>query len=420
MPVPNTALDFLALLDKSKLVDRAKVDAVFDGTLPPDAKSCAQSLLGAGVLTEFQVEQLLRGKYRGFNVGKYKVLNRLGAGGMGQVFLCEHPHLRRRAAVKVLPTERATDPALLGRFLREARAAAGLDHPNIVRAFDVDEEKGLHYLVMEYIDGPDLYHVVKQQGPLPVHVACEYIRQAALGLQYAHECGLIHRDIKPSNFLLEKATGTVKLLDLGLARFTEESTDALTQRFDNNNVLGTADYVAPEQTRDSHEVDQRCDIYALGGTLYFLLTGRSPFPDGTPADKMIAHRSKRPIAVRSLRPDVPAGLAVVIEKMMAKNPDERFDSANDVAEALQPWLVDTTLTATPLPSSPLLPLPEALLPGIAQTAPAAPTPAVSRHAGPRLGWSAVAVLVIMACGFGVVAGRLLPGPAAVAKSAHTR
>lgn len=418
MPAPVTAEEFLAILGKSQLVEPEKVDAFLrarKGAPLVEAKQMAQALHEAAVITKFQTEQLLKGKFRGFAVGKYKVLDRLGAGGMGQVFLCEHPQLRRRAAVKVLPTDRAGDPALLGRFLREARAAASLDHPNIVRAFDVDEDKGLHYLVMEYIEGSDLYHIIKNEGQLPVERACEYIRQGALGLQYAHEAGLIHRDVKPSNFLVEKATGTVKLLDLGLARFVEEGTDALTQRFDGGNVLGTADYVAPEQTRDSHEVDQRCDIYALGGTLYFLLTGKSPFPDGTPADKMIAHRSRKPTPVRQFRPDVPPALANVIDKMMAKNPDERHESANDVIEALAPWLPNAAPASTinEAVREPLLPSPTAsiVLPSPPQT---------PRQITFRLGWPAIAALVMLGCGLGVAAGQLLRSPTAVVRSTGSR
>jgi serine/threonine protein kinase len=418
MPAPVSAEDFLAILGKSQLVEPEKVEAFLrtrKGAALTDAKLMAQCLKDGGIITKFQTEQLLKGKFRGFSVGKYKVLDRLGAGGMGQVFLCEHPQLRRRAAVKVLPTDRAGDPALLGRFLREARAAASLDHPNIVRAFDVDEDKGLHYLVMEYIEGSDLYHIVKDEGQLPIDRACEYIRQGALGLQYAHEAGLIHRDVKPSNFLVEKSTGIVKLLDLGLARFTEEGADALTQRFDGGNVLGTADYVAPEQTRDSHEVDQRCDIYALGGTLYFLLTGKSPFPDGTPADKMIAHRSRKPTPVRQFRPDVPPALATLIDKMMAKNPDERHESAAEAAEALAPWLPG----AAPQ-SSAVEVLREPLLPSTAASI-KLPSPSPPRQQFTiRLGWPAVAALIMLGCGLGVAAGQLLRGPTAVVRSTGGR
>jgi serine/threonine protein kinase len=363
----------------------------------------AEDFIQAALLTRFQAEQLLKGKFRGFMIGRYRVLDRIGAGGMGQVFLCEHPHLRRRAAVKVLPTERAKDPALLGRFLREARAAASLDHPNIVRAFDVDEDNGLHFLVMEYVEGQDLYHLVKKNGYLPIDKACEYIRQGAMGLQNAHEAGLIHRDIKPSNFLVDK-TGVVKLLDLGLARFAEDTNDLLTRKYDGNNVLGTADYVAPEQTRDSHEVDLRCDIYALGGTLYFLLTGYSPFPEGSSADKMIAHRSRKPVPVRQLRPDVPPGLVLVIDRMMAKKPGDRYESANAAAEALGPWLPSLP---PPPKSEPLLPPPSSAIVG---------PPARERHRMISLGWSAVAVLVMLSCGFGALAGRWLQTPSAVARA----
>jgi serine/threonine protein kinase len=419
MPAPVTAEEFLAILGKSQLVEPEKVEAFLrsrKGAPLTDAKPMALALQDAGIVTKFQTEQLLKGKFRGFSVGKYKVLDRLGAGGMGQVFLCEHPQLRRRAAVKVLPTDRAGDPALLGRFLREARAAASLDHPNIVRAFDVDEDKGLHYLVMEYVEGSDLYHIVKNEGQLPVERACEYIRQGSLGLQYAHEAGLIHRDVKPSNFLVEKSTGVVKLLDLGLARFLEEGNDALTQRFDGGNVLGTADYVAPEQTRDSHEVDQRCDIYALGGTLYFLLTGKSPFPDGSPADKMIAHRSRKPTPVRQFRPDVPPALATVIDKMMAKNPDERHESANEVIEALAPWLPNTTApqsSVVEIMREPLLPSPAASI--VLPNPPIAP-----QRFSLRLGWPAVAALIMLGCGLGVAAGQLLRGPTTVVRSTGGR
>jgi serine/threonine protein kinase len=407
MPAPSTAEEFLKVLAKSQLVPAGRLEAFIADQREPRAttpRGLADRLVDGGLVTRFQADQLLKGKFRGFSIGKYRVLDRLGAGGMGQVFLCEHPHLRRRAAVKVLPTDRAGDPALLGRFIREARAAAALDHPNIVRAFDVDEDRGLNYLVMEYVDGIDLYQLVKRDGPLPVEKACEYMRQGALGLQHAHESGLIHRDIKPSNFLVDKV-GVVKLLDLGLARFAEEGPDHLTQRYDNNNVLGTADYVAPEQTRDSHEVDQRCDIYALGGTLYFLLSGLAPFPDGSPADKMIAHRMRKPIPVRQYRPDVPPGLALVLEKMMAKNPDERYASAADVAAALAPWLPNPPAG----PSEALLPTPASLM-----------APALPRRRRLSLGWPAAAVFVMLACGAGALAGRWLLSPDAVARTTGSR
>src|SRR4029450_13349026 len=209
-----------------------------------------------------------------FTIGKYKVLEKLGAGGMGQVFLCEHELMRRRVAVKVLPTAKAEDQASLERFYREARAVAAVDHPNIVRAYDIDQDENLHFLVMEYVDGTNLQDLVKKVGPLDPIRACHYIYGAAVGLQHAHEIGLVHRDIKPGNILVDRSGG-VKVLDMGLARFFNDEEDILTKKYDEN-VLGTADYLAPEQAVDSHGVGIRADIYSLGGTFYFMLTGQTP------------------------------------------------------------------------------------------------------------------------------------------------
>jgi len=409
MPAPATTDEFINLLTRSNLLDPEQFQEFLQGPgsdsqeAPP--AELANSLTASGLLTKFQAEQLLKGKFRGFTIGKYRVLDRIGTGGMGQVFLCEHPHLKRRAAVKVLSTDRAKDPGLLGRFLREARAAASLNHPNIVSAFDVDSENGLHYLVMEFVDGRDLHRIVREDGTLPIEKACEYIRQSAVGLQHAHENGLIHRDVKPSNIIVDN-TGVVKLLDLGLARFTEDHhEDHLTRRFDGNNVLGTADYVAPEQTRDSHDVDQRCDVYALGGTLYFLLTGQSPFPDGTPTEKMMGHRSRKPIPVSDLRANIPQGLIAVIEKMMEKDPADRYQNMAEVAAALAPWLPVKHFSS----SEPLLPQPSSVV----------TMDLSARH--PQyisMGWSVAAILVMLACGFGAMAGRWINSPTTVVRSTN--
>src|SRR5262249_26689149 len=186
--------------------------------------------------------------------------------------------MRRRAAVKVLPAAKAADPAALERFYREARAVAALDHPNIVRAYDIDQEDNLHFLVMEYVDGSSLQEIVRRGGPLDPARSAHYVQQAALGLQHAYEvASLVHRDIKPGNLIVDRS-GTVKILDMGLARFFNDEEDLLTKKYDEN-VLGTADYLAPEQALDSHGVDIRADIYSLGGTFYFCLTGRTPFSE---------------------------------------------------------------------------------------------------------------------------------------------
>ena len=340
MPAPATLDEFLLLVQRSGLVadDRLndflrQLDAT--RTLPADPAQLADRCVNAGLLTNFQAEELLRGKWRGFAIGKYKVLERIGFGGMGQVYLCEHERMRRRVAVKVLPIS-TQEPGALERFEREARAAAALDHPNIVRAFDIDTDGRLNFIVMEYVDGPTLHELVKQAGPMEVLRACHYIRQAALGLQHAHEAGLVHRDVKPSNVLVDRQ-GVVKLLDLGLARFRNDHNDPITKRYDDNHVLGTADYVAPEQTFDSHNVDGRADVYGLGATFYFLLAGRPPFPDGTPAQKLIWHRKRQPESIQNLRRDLPLGVTLIVEKMMAKQPERRFQTPLEVAHALVPW-----------------------------------------------------------------------------------
>jgi len=350
MPSPTTIDEFLDLVRKSGVLDEKRLDAHVDklraaGDLPAEPNRLAGVLVRDGLLTQFQAEQFLLGKWRRFTIGKYKVLERLGAGGMGSVYLCEHKLMRRRVAVKVLPTAKAEDASSLERFYREARAVAAMDHPNIVRAYDIDQDDRLHFLVMEHVDGSSLQDIVKKSGPLEVLRAAHYIRQAARGLQHAHEtAGLVHRDIKPGNILVDR-NGVVKVLDMGLARFFHDEDDILTKKYDEN-VLGTADYLAPEQALDSHGVDIRADIYSLGATFYFCLTGRTPFQEGTVAQKLIWHQTRQPKALRSLRPEVPPGIAAIVEKMMAKDPSQRFQTPTEVVEVLAPF------TQKPIPPPP--------------------------------------------------------------------
>ena len=255
---------------------------------------------------------------------------------MSSVYLAEHVLMQRRVAIKVLPKHRVDDTSYLARFHREAQAAAALDHRNIVRAYDVDNDGDIHYLVMEYVEGRDLQQIVKDDGPLDYADAAEYIRQAAEGLAHAHEAGLIHRDVKPANLLVDQRN-VVKVLDLGLARFTDEDRASLTVAYDEN-VLGTADYLAPEQAIDSHGVDARADIYSLGCSLYFLLTGHPPFPDGTLPQRLMAHQKQPPPSIYKDRPDAPKDLVAICMKMMAKKADERYQSAAEAAAALGEWL----------------------------------------------------------------------------------
>jgi serine/threonine protein kinase len=341
MPAPTTTDEFLELVRKSGVVEEKRLSAYVGklraaGPVPSPPAVLAGILVRDAILTHFQAENVLQGKWRRFTIGKYKVLERLGAGGMGQVFLCEHKLMRRRVAVKVLPTAKADDPSSLERFYREARCVAALDHPNIVRAYDIDQDEKLHFLVMEYVDGSSLQEIIKKVGPLSVERAAHYLRQSAVGLQHAHDsAGLVHRDIKPGNILIDR-TGVVKILDMGLARFFHDEEDILTKKYDEN-VLGTADYLAPEQALDSHGVDIRADIYSLGATFYFCLTGKTPFTDGTVAQKLIWHQTRQPKSIRQIRTEVPEELASLIERMMAKDPAQRPQTPHEVAEALAPF-----------------------------------------------------------------------------------
>jgi serine/threonine protein kinase len=357
MPAPTTTDELLELVRKSGVQDDKRLDAYLDklraaSNFPAEPNKLASLMVRDGLLTHFQAENLMLGKWRRFNIGKYKVLERLGSGGMGSVYLCEHKLMRRRVAVKVLPTAKAEDPSSLERFYREARAVAALDHPNIVRAYDIDQDENLHFLVMEYVDGASFQEVIKRAGPLDVNRACHYVRQAAHGLQHAHEsAGLVHRDIKPGNILVDR-NGVVKILDMGLARFFHDEEDILTKKYDEN-VLGTADYLAPEQALDSHGVDIRADIYSLGATFYFCLTGRTPFSEGTVAQKLIWHQTRQPKSIRSIRPEVPEGVAAIVEKMMAKEASQRYQTPQEVMDALVPW-VQTPIAPPPAEEMPRL------------------------------------------------------------------
>jgi serine/threonine protein kinase len=357
MPAPVTLDDLLKLIRKSGMIDEPRLDAYLERLRlsrqgVPDVRKLAGAMVRDGLLTYFQAEQFMLGKWRGFTIGKYKLLERIGFGGMGQVFLCEHMYMRRRVAIKVLPPAKAEEPAALGRFYREARAAAALDHPNIVRTHDIDQDGNLHFLVMEYVDGSSFLEINKKKGPMAIDRACHYIWQSAQGLEHAFRVGVIHRDIKPGNVLVDRF-GTAKILDMGLARFYHTDDDMLTKKYDEKSVLGTADYVAPEQTINSHDVDVRADIYSLGATFYFLLAGHPPFPEGTISQKLIAHQTKKPMPIRKVRPEVPAELAAVVERMMAKSVNDRYQTPEQVISALAAF-VQPQIPAPPEDEMPIL------------------------------------------------------------------
>jgi serine/threonine protein kinase len=349
---------FVDLVKRSGLVDDERLTQALSGVdqSVKDSGIVASSLTKAGLLTEWQSEKLLQGRHKGFYLGKYKLLNHIGTGGMGSVYLAEHQVMRHRVAIKLLPSHLAAQGSYIERFHQEARAAAALAHPNIIRAFDVDQHETFHYLVMEFVDGTDIQQIVSRSGPLDYDTAANYARQAAEGLAFAHRGGLIHRDIKPANLLVNKE-GVVKILDMGLARFTDESQGSLTMAYDQK-MIGTVDYLAPEQALDSHKVDARADIYSLGCTLYFMLTGDAPFPQGTIPQRLMQHQSAEPTDIRKFRPDAPEALIAICSKMMAKSLQDRFQSGDEAALALAEFLgEDVGGAATsylPPPSGPSL------------------------------------------------------------------
>jgi serine/threonine protein kinase len=366
-------------------------------------------LVQKGWLTPYQQAQLLSGNGEKLIIGSYRVQAPLGEGGMGMVFKAIQPKLDRVVALKVIrPQVLAARPEILSRFQREARAIAQLNHPNVVILFDADEANGTHFIAMEYVEGQTLEKMVRTQGPLSIKQACEYMRQSALGLQHAYEVGLVHRDIKPSNILVSQKTsgspasssslrlarpalvtvrdrdrigqvsasnaklsqtwGQVKVLDMGLARLTdggEEDRPAgeYTPLTRAGALLGTPDFISPEQARDARNVDIRADIYSLGCTLYYCLTGKPPFPGGTDVQKLIRHQTDKPYPIEELRPGLPQDVHNVLSRMMEKRPEDRYPTPRHLSEALEQYL-NPALPSTPVPAAH----------SVAETPPVADTP----------------------------------------------
>lgn len=313
-------------------------------------------------------EQLLAGSADPSLIAdRYRILEKLGEGGMGAVYRAHDTHLDRDVAVKVLPAHSLADADAVARFQREARALARLSHPNVIQAYDNGQDHGRQFLVMEYVAGVSLAAILRERGAIPPTLAADMIYQAALGLQHAHEKGLVHRDLKPANLLLSTATilpalapsprpaarptditasyiapaalhkGIVRILDLGLARFLQDQLGD-SQLTREGAGVGTPDYMAPEQFRDALHADARTDIYGLGCTLYHLISGTVPFPGSSFSEKADAHAKREPIPLEERCPEVPAGLALVVSKMMAKHPADRFQTAAETAEALAPFV----------------------------------------------------------------------------------
>ena len=305
-----------------------------------DAFSLATALVEAGRLTNYQASAAIQGKTKWLVFGEYRVLDRIGAGGMGVVLKAEHVLMRRVVAVKALQPRMMQDPSFRRRFTTELQAAARLTHPNIVTAYDAGQCDDLHYLVMEYVDGPDLGSLLTNTGSFPVAAAADIVSQVADGLDYAHAQGVVHRDIKPGNLLLDQQ-GVAKILDLGLARVRDTtiwrmqgSAEPLTQ---SGQMMGTCDYMAPEQASSAHHADERSDIYSLGCTLYRLLTEKPLFPAHSIVEAIVAHREAEIPALSAERSDVPWGLDAVLQRMVAKQPDDRYQTMADVMAALEPF-----------------------------------------------------------------------------------
>ncbi len=333
----SLALDTLVKqLTDSGVISAGKLQSF----VPPKAHpTSVDELIGELVkqqqLTRFQANQVAAGRAKSLILGNYTILDKIGSGGMGQVFKAQHRRMDRVVAIKMLPQHVMKDAASIARFEREVKAAARLEHPNIVTAYDADQADGVHFLVMQYVDGQDLSELVKQSGPLPVAQAVNCILQAAKGLEFAHGEGVVHRDIKPANLLLDKK-GTVRILDMGLARLDSGGAMAIQAELTGTGaVMGTVDYMSPEQALSSHHVDARADIYSLGCTLYYLLTGKPAYDGDTITAKLLAHQNQPIPDLRTARPEVSEQLAAVFRKMVAKRMEDRYQTMGEVVADLQ-------------------------------------------------------------------------------------
>lgn len=316
---PTTRAEFLTALRAACLLTRDQV-ASLDDIVPPEVNPAraAHALVAAGLITKFQAGRLLAGKSSGFHVGPYIIREKIGDGAMGKVFRAKHRTMHRAVTVKVLSNELMQTPDSREVIQREVRAAAQLSHPNIVTAYDSNELGEHYYLVLEYVDGPNLDDLVRERGPLPISEACELMRQAALGLAHAHARGMLHLNIKPTN-LLVAPSGALKISDFGIAKLSPSE---------------NRDFIAPEQAHYPQLADARADLYSLGAVFYFLLTGRTLFPKGTPDETVQRHMFDEPFRIERLRSEVPAPIAALIHQMLAKQPEARPTSAADVAARL--------------------------------------------------------------------------------------
>lgn len=338
--MPSVAA-FLLNLEQSRLVDSGtlgRLRARFAPNLNDESTSCIQALVREGLVTPYQARKLHAGANSRFFLGGYRILRRLGEGGMGKVYLAVRDRDGQRFALKVLPPRKAAeDQQTLRRFRREMDLSRRVHHPNVAHTVEVGAEGDAHYMVVEYVPGDTLYHIVHRThggtGPLRVTDAARYFLKVVDGLEAAHEAGVIHRDIKPSNLMITP-DGGAKLLDLGLARLATEEAGGLTHP---NAVVGTLDYASPEQLGNASRADRRSDLYSLGCTLYFALSGRPPFEGGDIVNKIFRHRMEEPEAIEKLAPGVPLAFGAIVRKLMAKEPAERYQSCAELRVDLARW-----------------------------------------------------------------------------------
>jgi serine/threonine-protein kinase len=366
-----TTGEFTQSLAESGLFDAADLLPDSGPLAAADGAAAARELVDAGKLTDYQADALLDRRFGDLKIGNYEILDRLGAGGMGTVFKARHRRMKRIVALKVLSREVAETERFVQRFQREVETIARLTHPNIVMAYDADEGEAGPFLVMEFVDGRDLASEVEKTGPLPAANAVDRVLQAARGLEYAHARGIIHRDIKPGN-LLRDAAGVVKVADLGLARLNvpdgESGNTSLTQA---GMVVGTADYMATEQAVDSGTVDHRADIYSLGCTLYYLLTGAPPYRAASLMALLLKHRDDPIPDLCAGRPHIPTELGAVFRRMVAKAPEDRYQSMAEVVRELERI---ASRIGAPAPTG------ARSIPPAAPTGPPAPTEELARTA----------------------------------------
>jgi serine/threonine-protein kinase len=315
-------------LNERQLADiRAKV---LSGAYPLDSRALAERLVREKILTEYQVKRFLANKSHGMVVGRYAILERLGSGSMGRVYKAHHVMMDRVVALKIIAPEIATNERVVARFQREMKLVGRLDHPNVVRAYDADQIKTILYIVMEYVPGESLAQKLRT-GLIPPVEMTQYAAQAALGLAHAHEQGIVHRDIKPSNLLLTE-NQRIKVLDLGLGVLMEadEQTSFATA---DGIAVGTIDYMSPEQAC-GHDVDGRSDLFSLGCAMYFLMSGKLPFPGDNPIERLGKRLGGKPVPITDVLPDIPSSLVQVLGKLMAHKPHDRYQSAGEASEAL--------------------------------------------------------------------------------------